>query len=170
MSHSLCMSSYCTHFPTKAFITLLESKYTVTRTLRNCRWHFGQLRMSALARNAVLIGVCSAHKIEMTNSLPPQRHVAHRERYLQRPQRKFSVNDPARIAQRIRSVIEAITDRFPALPTADNTTPAIVIQAREQPLHIVLDNAFIIAERALLQPFETGSSELLFHLHAFIEH
>lgn len=63
-----------------------------------------------------------------------------------------------------------MTDRFLALPTTDNTASSIVIQAREQPLHIVLDDAFVIAERALFQPFETGSSDFLFRLHAFIEH
>ena len=63
-----------------------------------------------------------------------------------------------------------MTNRFLALPTADNPASSIVIQAREQPLHVVLDDALVIAERALLQPFETGSSDLLFRLHAFIEH
>jgi len=107
---------------------------------------------------------------KMTNSLPPQRHVARRGLDLQPPQHKFSVNDPAQIVQRIRSVVEAMTDRFLALPTTHNTTPAIVVQTHEQSLRIVLDDAFVIAKRALLQPFEAGSCELLFSLHAFVEH
>lgn len=67
-------------------------------------------------------------------------------------------------------MIDAMTDGFLALSTADDTTSFIVIQAREQPLHVVLDDAFVIAERALLQSFETGSSDLFFRLYAFIEH
>jgi hypothetical protein len=70
----------------------------------------------------------------------------------------------------MQSAIKVMTDRFLALPTTDNTTPAIVIQTPEQPLHVILDDALVIARRALLQPFETGSSDLLFRLHAFVKH
>lgn len=106
----------------------------------------------------------------MTHSLPPRQHVARQGFYHQPPQHKSSVNDPAQFVQLIRLVIKAITDGFPALPTTDNTTSAILVQTPEQPLHVVLDDAFVVAEWALLQPFETCSSDFLFRLHAFVEH
>lgn len=67
-------------------------------------------------------------------------------------------------------MIKAMTNGFPALPTTNNTTPTILVQTAEQPLHVVLDDAFIVTKWALLQPFETGSSDFLFRLHAFVEH